>query len=358
MTVRAGPVRPASWVLAPLAALCAACARPAEKSEESPPAAAIETAKVLRGPLEESLRTIGAVTFDPARVRTLTLTAGGQVLQVPVVAGQVVRRGDLLLALGPPPADSVDVEHARTDVDFAEKELARARRLLEEKLATNQDVANAEKELDLAKATLRSLGEARSGGAAEVRAPADAVVVQVLVTSGQVTPAGREAVQIAPRGALAVAAGFETEDLPRLAAGAPVAIGPLYAADAERPVRAALPLLHRAVDPATQLVQALIVIADPPAWMAPGMKVDVHVTVRASADAVRVPRAALVERDGRTGVFVVSEGRAHWRPLTVGVVGENAVEALAGVTSGDVVATTGRSSLVDGMAVRTGPGQS
>jgi multidrug efflux pump subunit AcrA (membrane-fusion protein) len=104
-------------------------------------------------------------------------------------------------------------------------------------------------------------------------------------------------------------------------------------------------------------VEGLIQLPDAPAWMASGMKVHVRVVVGESADALRVPRAALVERDGITGVFVVAEGRAHWRPLTLGIAGEDAVEARSGVAAGEAVATTGRSSLADGMAVRTSVGK-
>jgi multidrug efflux pump subunit AcrA (membrane-fusion protein) len=75
--------------------------------------------------------------------------------------------------------------------------------------------------------------------------------------------------------------------------------------------------------------------------------------LRSVPDALRLPRAALVERDGGVGVFVVAEGHAHWRAVRTGIADEAFVEVLEGLSPGDVVVTTGRTSLADGMAVRT-----
>jgi HlyD family secretion protein len=80
----------------------------------------------------------------------------------------------------------------------------------------------------------------------------------------------------------------------------------------------------------------------------------VRATVQASTDAVVVPRAALLTRDGKAGVFVIEGGSARWQPIDVGVSGEEMVEARQGLQAGATVATTGRSSLGDGMHVRSG----
>ena len=317
--------------------------------------AAVVTAEVTRGPVEATLEAFGTVEFDPARVRTVTLLKAGQVMDVPVVAGEVVRRGQPLLTLGPVPQDSLDVQRARIDVDFAEREVERTRRLLAEKLATNQDVQSAERQLDTDRAVLASLGDGHGPAPATVTAPQDGVVAQVLVTRGQVLAAGHEAVQLAAENAFAVRVGFEVADAPRLAVGLPVLLDPVYAPAGAAPVRAALSRLHRMVDPSTQLVEGLIQLPSPPAWMAAGMKVRVRVVVRSAPAAVLIPRDALLEREGQPGVFVVAQGRASWRPVALGIAGGDVLEVTQGVAPGETVVTTGRSSLSDGMAVRPEP---
>jgi RND family efflux transporter MFP subunit len=340
----------AAFVLAP------ACSGPQpSEAPKTEPSAAVATAEVTRGPVEETLEAFGTVEFDPAKVRTVTLLKAGQVVDVPVVAGEVVRRGQPLLTLGPVPQDSLDMQRARIDVDFAAREVERTRRLLGEKLATNQDLLNAEKQLDTDRAVLASLGDGRGPAPAVVAAPQDGIVAQVLVTRGQVLAAGHEAVQLAAENAVAVRVGFEVGDVPRLAVGLPVLLDPVYAEAGAAPVRAVLSRLHRMVDPSTQLVEGLIQLPGPPAWMAAGMKVRVRVVVRSALAAVVIPRTALLERDGRAGVFVVAQGHASWRLVVLGIESGDVVEVAQGLAPGETVATIGRTSLSDGMTVRPEP---
>ncbi len=336
--------------------LVPACSGPQPSdAPKADPSAAVATAEVTRGPVEETLEAFGTVEFDPAKVRTVTLLKAGQVVDVPVVAGEVVRRGQPLLTLGPVPQDSLDMQRARIDVDFAAREVERTRRLLGEKLATNQDLLNAEKQLDTDRAVLASLGDGRGPAPAVVAAPQDGIVAQVLVTRGQVLAAGHEAALLAAENAVAVRVGFEVADAPRLAVGLPVLLDPVYAEAGAAPVRAVLSRLHRMVDPTTQLVEGLIQLPGPPAWMAAGMKVRVRVVVRSARAAVLIPRNALLEREGQPGVFVVAQGRASWRPVALGIEGGGVVEVAQGLAPGETVATTGRTSLADGMAVRPEP---
>ncbi|HQU34425.1 MAG TPA: HlyD family efflux transporter periplasmic adaptor subunit, partial [Thermoanaerobaculaceae bacterium] len=295
-----------AWLAAAVAfVLVPACSGPQpSEATKAEPSAAVATAAVTRGPVEETLEAFGTVEFDPAKVRTVTLLKAGQVVDVPVVAGEIVRRGQPLLTLGPVPQDSLDMQRARIDVDFAAREVERIRRLLGEKLATNQDLLNAEKQLDTDRAVLASLGDGRGPAPAVVAAPQDGIVAQVLVTRGQVLAAGHEAVQLAAENAIAVRVGFEVGDAPHLAVGLPVLLDPVYAEVGAAPVRAALSRLHRLVDPSTQLVEGLIQLSTPPPWMAAGMKVRVRVVVRSALAAVVIPRNALLDRDGKPGVFV------------------------------------------------------
>jgi hypothetical protein len=58
-------------------------------------------------------------------------------------------------------------------------------------------------------------------------------------------------------------------------------------------------------------------------------------------------------------VYVVDKGHAHFHVLELGIEGTDQVEVKKGLSVGASVVTTGRSSLVDGMAVRvSGTGSS
>lgn len=78
---------------------------------------------------------------------------------------------------------------------------------------------------------------------------------------------------------------------------------------------------------------------------------------RANAAGISVPRSALVSDEGQMAVFVVTDGKATRRPVTVAAPGGTGqrVTVIEGITAGDTVVTEGASSLTDGQAVTAKP---
>jgi RND family efflux transporter MFP subunit len=344
------------WLRLAGGALCAgvvaACSGSPSSPESAEPSARIASETVARARVAETLETFGTVSFDPQRTRSVILVRAGEVQDVQVVAGAQVHADDPLVTLGPLPARSPQVQSAQIDLRFATEELARVQRLSKLHLATSQDVQKAERDVAAARAALRALGAADTESPEIVRAPIEGIVAQVQVTPGSVVQAGQTAVVLAPADAMAVSTGFEVEDVPRLSEGLDVFLAAVYAAPGQAETRARLARLHRVADPATQLVEALIAVPQPPSWMVAGERVRVRVVVAAADDAVAVPLDALISQGGSSGVFVVRDGSAHWRPVKIGLRGESRVQILEGLSPGDRVATTGRTALSDGMAVR------
>jgi HlyD family secretion protein len=67
---------------------------------------------------------------------------------------------------------------------------------------------------------------------------------------------------------------------------------------------------------------------------------------------ILVPREALVYRGERSGVFILKEKRAHFRPVEVGVTQQSVVEILDGVQPGEQIISMGASLINDGDEVR------
>ncbi|MCA9300764.1 MAG: efflux RND transporter periplasmic adaptor subunit [Phycisphaerales bacterium] len=84
----------------------------------------------------------------------------------------------------------------------------------------------------------------------------------------------------------------------------------------------------------------------------PGMFVRVDVILDRADDATIIPEAALVERDGRTGVFVVHDDRASFVPVTVGIRDDGNAQVIEGDLDAPVV-TLGQDLLEDGVTVAT-----
>ncbi|WP_432498021.1 efflux RND transporter periplasmic adaptor subunit [Kineococcus auxinigenes] len=79
----------------------------------------------------------------------------------------------------------------------------------------------------------------------------------------------------------------------------------------------------------------------------PGMSAAISLVVQETADALRVPASAVLRPGADAGdadsdaVWVVSDGTAELRPVTVGVRGQGAVEVLDGLRAGERIVTEG-----------------
>jgi membrane fusion protein (multidrug efflux system) len=83
----------------------------------------------------------------------------------------------------------------------------------------------------------------------------------------------------------------------------------------------------------------------------PGMFGRIEVVYDQRADALTVPRAALLEDAGETAVFAVREGKAVRVPIQIGHLSGELAEVRDGLEEGDQVVTAGKVTLRDGAAV-------
>ena len=74
----------------------------------------------------------------------------------------------------------------------------------------------------------------------------------------------------------------------------------------------------------------------PAASLRPGLTCDTEILVAERKNAIAVPLQAVVEQDGRTGVFVVRDGGARFTPVTTGIIGGLSIE-VAGVAAGTAI---------------------
>jgi multidrug efflux pump subunit AcrA (membrane-fusion protein) len=80
--------------------------------------------------------------------------------------------------------------------------------------------------------------------------------------------------------------------------------------------------------------------------------VQVEIVAEEHEGVVLVPAAAVVREDDKAAVFVVgADGKAHRRPVTLGIETAEDVEIEAGVAVGDKVVVKGQEELPDGATV-------
>ena len=85
----------------------------------------------------------------------------------------------------------------------------------------------------------------------------------------------------------------------------------------------------------------------------PGMFANVTVPIEVHADAILIPRAALIEDAAakQQEVFVVENGVSQRRRVQIGLLREGQVEVLSGIAEGTAVVIAGQHSLKSGESV-------
>jgi membrane fusion protein (multidrug efflux system) len=108
------------------------------------------------------------------------------------------------------------------------------------------------------------------------------------------------------------------------------------------------------VDPVSRSVTVRAEIPNGDGLLKPGMFMSVRVS-REPTPALVVPESAIVPERGSVFVFVVGEGRAERRAVTVGRREPGRVELVAGVEAGERVVVQGTQKVRDGSAVVESP---
>lgn len=108
------------------------------------------------------------------------------------------------------------------------------------------------------------------------------------------------------------------------------------------------------VDPVSRSVTVRAEIPNREGLLKPGMFMSVQVS-RDPTPALVVPESAIVPERGSVFVFVVGEGRAERRAVTVGRREPGRVELVAGVEAGERVVVQGTQKVRDGSAVVESP---
>lgn len=339
-----------------VAALVCACGKTADATASqaaSPPSALVTVAPVKVAPISRHRSAYGTVEFAPEGTHMLSVQAEEVVAQLLVAVGQTVRKGESLMTLELGANARLELDKAKIDVAFSQKEVQRLTDLRTRQLATNSEVQAAEKNLATVEAALANLVKRRGGdGARVVRSDVGGTVQSVPVQLGQVVTPGAPLVTIGDSNHSRVRLGVEQADLPLLRIGQAVLVHPLNSPDA--PIATSVSKVFAQVDAKTHLAEVVVPLP-PRHGLLPGAAVRAEIVLESNPNAVVVPRSAVLYGKGKPYVFVETQGHASERTIETGIDDGQLIEVRKGLVAGESVVTVGNAELSDGMAVRTEP---
>ena len=331
-----------------------------------PPPVPVAVAKALRTDVPVRLGALGSVVaFNTVTVRP---RVDGQLMRVLFSEGQFVKRGDLLAEIDPRPFE-VQMEQAQGQLARDQAQLANARVDLArfEKLLSQDSIAS--QNVDAQRSTVAQLEAALKVDQAaidsarlnltysRVTAPISGRVGLRLVDAGNVVSASATTGLVVITQVEPIAVVFTLPEdalrtvLPRIRAGAKLPVDAFDRSGATRLSTGAVVTVDNEIDPSTGTVRVKAVFDNSDHALFPSQFVNVQLLADTRRNQVVVPAAAVQQGPQGAFVYLVRDGKAIVRPVTVGIVETEHASIASGLDAGDDVITNGVDRLRDGSAV-------
>lgn len=311
----------------------------------------VGTAVAAARPIRATIRAAGKVAYDETRRTEVSLKFSGWVRRIHVdYTGRVVQRGEPLVSVYSPELFSAQQEFLQAlrpmpvaggsgmDMGGAGENASRLAGGADPELA-----AAARQRLrlwDITPAQIDAI--ARSGKPLEavpIVAPASGVVVEKNVVEGSSFMAGQILYRIAPIHPVWVVASVYQYELPLVRSGMTAVIETPFLSERTRTGRVSY--VNPYLDPNTRTGEVRVTVANARGDLKPGMFVDVMLE-RDLGTRLAIPGSAVLYEGNRSIVFV-DQGAAGFLPreVALGAKAGDYVEVKAGLSSGDVIVTSG-----------------
>jgi len=343
---------------------------------------AIKTSRVEPGTITIKVTESGAVA--PLTVVNVKSELAGEVKRLFVEEGDSVKAGDRLALVQQESSQAqqiaqarASVERAKIDLEDAERNLERQRELYEKGFIAKKDVEDAEQEYrrsqiqyDLSE---KQLWVVLGGGTDEVEsgdlgakafdnitvtAPISGVVISLDVEQGEMITSGTQAyggggtvlMTIADLSKMIVTTNVNEVDVGKIAVGQPAQIG--FDAIRGRVYKGEV----RKVAPAGTIDGNVVVFpveveilgtvsgnreGAGTTLIKPGMTADLDIIIARAQNVLCVPKEAVMERNGHSGVMLLEDGETVFRPVVTGLEDNVNVEVKEGLRAGEEVVITG-----------------
>lgn len=276
--------------------------------------------------------------------------------------GRYVQQGQVLVQLNDTllraqlRQQNAAVASAEATVAQADNALARAQELRDRGFLSQAGLDNAIAQQATAQAQLSAASAGRAETQARVnqaaiRAPVSGLVISRSVTRGQIVQPGAELFRIVRDGRLELDAQVPETEIALLRSGQTARVASDGVGQASGSVRIVTP----EVDPQTRLGVARISLAAG-GGLRPGMFARAEIDVGAQASVV-APTAAIIYRENRAGVFVLTDGGiVRFQEVTV-LSRSNEFTAVDGLAAGTRIVVEGAGFLGDGDRVTVAPSE-
>lgn len=233
----------------------------------------------------------------------------------------------------------VDLTNARNQYEIAERHLQNL-----QAVGRQQTLKSAQGQLESAQGKYN--GAAAQFSYSEIRSPINGVVTDRPLYPGEMAAAGTPLLTVMDTSQVTARAHIAQQSAALLKVGDNAT---MTAPGIESPFAGKVSLISPALDPSSTTVEIWVLVKNAGGRLKPGSSVQVSMVARSVPDALAIPAAALLTaQDGTTSVMVAgSDGRAHQKPVKIGIHDGDRVQIVEGLSAGDRVVGSGAYGLPD-----------
>lgn len=331
------------------------------------PPITVEMGKATKGDITAELTVVGNL-IGMQTVDVVPRT-GGRLVSVNVQLGDRVARGQTLAKIEDQEINEqvkqaeaayqvsqATIRQREADLKFAQVNLERSENLFQRQLLPRQSLDDAEArqvaataQLDLARAQFQQsqarLEELRIARAnTNIVSPVNGFVGKRNMDAGAWASQQAPVASVVDISSVRLVANVVEKDLRLVNPGDPatVSVDAFPGESFSGRIARVAPVL----DPATRTAEIEIEVPNRDFRLKPGMYARMSVTIESRKDTMLVPKAAVVDYQGKRGVFTMDDGnKARFRPLEIGIEDAERVEVRNGITAADAFVTNGASAL-------------
>lgn len=343
-------VRPVlAIVLLSAAALLAGCkgggdAQAKEGEDKGPEAIPVEVERVARRAIAASYA--NTATLEPRAESQVVAKTSGVALEVMAEEGQTVRAGQPLVRLD---ADRARLQAAQSGAQLRKLEAnyARARQLEAQQMVSANDLDQLRFDVENARAVNRLADLELSY--TTVVAPISGVIASRDIKPGNFVQINSPIFRIVDSSRLEATLNVPEREIAKLKPGQGVELtadalpGKRFAGTVDR--------VSPVVDTGTGTFRVVAAFAGD-GELQPGMFTRLSINYDQRADALVIPRVALLEDGGEPALYVVRDGTASRVVVKLGYADGGWIEVREGLKEGDAVVIAGKAALREGSAVQ------
>jgi RND family efflux transporter MFP subunit len=302
----------------------------------------VETAEVKRQSVRKEIDAPGKVTEPETGIGTISARIGGRIDKLLVTfTGETVSSGQPVALIYSPEVFTAGEEY-RLALDNRQRlNASKEGQALRD---ADELVRASRRRLELWGVGGQQIDEIAASADKAVQittfSPVSGVITKRNVAEGQYVKEGDVLFELADLGTVWVQADIFESDIPMIRTGQKVKVtAPTLAGSS---VQGTISFLQPSVDPQTRTMTARIQVPNPQMRLRPGMFVQVALQSPLGADAVAVPRSAVLDTGKEKVVYVAKEnGVFEKRTIEVSAAGDDYYAVTRGIQPGERVVTHG-----------------